>query len=105
MRPWGGPVPVPPENAFNRPDVPPWAAAENVSSPISMVQEPRPTGIPDSDASYWASSRPCADAGAACDRSAPAHRQKNTHLGEMARRITDWRSWSWPALWRERLLI
>jgi len=44
-------VPVPPENAFNRPEVPPWAAAENVSSPISMVQAPLPTGMPASVAS------------------------------------------------------
>ena len=44
-------MPLPPENAFNSPEVPPWAEAENVSSPISMVQVPLPTGMPDSVAS------------------------------------------------------
>jgi hypothetical protein len=69
-RPWLAPVPVPPENAFRSPEVPPWAEAENASSPISIAQLPRPTGMPDSEASYWASSRPCADA-----RLAPACQQ------------------------------
>ena len=57
-RPWLAPEPLPPENAFNSPAVPPWLEAENVSSPISMVHAPLPTAIPASVASYCASSRP-----------------------------------------------
>ena len=51
MRPCEALVPLPPENAFNNPAVPPEAAAENWSSDISMVQAPLPTGIPASVAS------------------------------------------------------
>ena len=82
-------MPVPPENAFNRPEVPPWAEAENVSSPISIVQVPRPTGMPASDASYWASSRPCADAACgASDSKAPATRHtQQPREGEMALKL------------------
>ena len=49
--------------------VPPEAAAENWSSPISMVQAPLPTGMPASVASYCASRCPCANA--ACGAQPP----------------------------------
>src|SRR5260221_1135354 len=38
-----------PYTTLFRSEVPPWAAAEKLSSPISTVQEPLPTGIPDRD--------------------------------------------------------
>src|SRR5476649_1231877 len=46
---------------------------------MSMVQAPLPTGMPDSVASYCASSRPWAAAGggAASSNTAPAHRPPN----------------------------
>jgi hypothetical protein len=88
-RPWLAPEPVPPENAFNSPAVPPWAAAEKVSSPISMVQAPLPTAIPASVASYCASSRPCAEAAWEPSASqAPAQRPTaSVNWAEMARVI------------------
>ena len=45
-RPCEALLPEPPENAFNNPEVPPEAAAENVSSVTSMAQPPLPTGMP-----------------------------------------------------------
>ena len=65
-------MPEPPANALRSPVVAPAAEAENWSSEMSMVQVPLPIGMPASEASYCASSRPCARRPAArAGRAAP----------------------------------
>ena len=59
-----------------------------LSSPISMVQAPLPTGMPASVASYCASSRPCAEAGLRRQQQATRRRtgrpDERSTPGEMA---------------------
>ena len=72
---------------LSKPEVPPKAEAENASSDISMVQAPLPTGMPDSVASYWASSRPWAEAacGVASSKNAPAQRPLHFRSASLVR--------------------
>src|SRR5436309_1855082 len=103
MRPCEPPEPLPPENAFNSPAVAPCAVAENASSPISISQVPRPTGMPESEASYTASIRPCAKASrgarpAAAEHHRPASRNRARRGETEGNAVTDERSFGERAL-------